>query len=170
MSRIKGWEKAVGESKPAYVSSTKVLQRLFLKYWKYQNPNIANLTHWLGYKENLTVWDRVPMSRVGKVSRIQRSWCWHLRHGHCTRYGAHVRNLDFWPLSCTTQILKKVLCVIKMNICWNLFSHHGQLWKPNTSRCSSFSLRTMSSSSAPPLPSSWSSSSKLSSLATSLGP
>ena len=53
------------------------------------------ITHWLGYKENRIVLDRVPMSTEGKVSRIQRSWCWHLRHGHCTRYGAHVRNLDF---------------------------------------------------------------------------
>ena len=29
-------------------------------------------THWLGYKENLTVLDRVPMIGVAKVSRIQR--------------------------------------------------------------------------------------------------
>ena len=39
------------------------------------------------------------MSTEGKLSRIQRGWCWHWRHGHCTRYGAHVWNLDFPPQS-----------------------------------------------------------------------
>ena len=60
---------------------------------------ILGITQWLGYKENLNVLDRVPMSTEGKLSRIQRGWCWHWRHGHCTRYGAHVWNLDFPPQS-----------------------------------------------------------------------
>ena len=31
-------------------------------------------TQLLGYKENPTVLDRVPMSTEGKLSRIQRGW------------------------------------------------------------------------------------------------
>ena len=57
----------------------------------------TSATHWIGYKQNLTVLDRVPMSREGKLSGIQQSWCWHLKHVHCTRCGAHVYNLDFLP-------------------------------------------------------------------------
>ena len=51
---------------------------------------LEHSTQWLGYKENPTVLDRVPMSTEGKLSRIQRGWFWHWRHGHCTRYGAQV--------------------------------------------------------------------------------
>ena len=38
-------------------------------------PSRSCSTQCLGYKENLTVLDRVPMSTEGKLSGIQRGWC-----------------------------------------------------------------------------------------------